>query len=105
MRSECECPARSQLASRGTQGRSKAAQCGCHLCRNTCMQPSLRSRSNERAMQDDDDFELGTLVAVDLCAGQGFGSRYCSSSNFAIWLRCTSSGPSAKRMVRAPAYM
>jgi hypothetical protein len=33
---------------------------------------------------------------------RGFGAAPCSaSSSFAIWLRCTSSGPSAKRSVRA----
>ncbi len=30
-----------------------------------------------------------------------FGGRCSASSIFAIWLRCTSSGPSAKRSVRA----
>ena len=48
--------------------------------------------------RDSDDHKRFTLPSAS-------GIEVCSpSSIFAIWLRCTSSGPSAKRSVRACAY-
>lgn len=72
--------------------------------RQNCMDASQRKNAALTAAFPDAATRLRFLTN-QIPANQSYAYAYLRSSSLAIWARCTSSGPSARRKVRLFAYI